>query len=142
MKPRRSVWSCSPMVVGWTRGCCNERISASAAESTRHLQHDFAALVWSTIEHFVSRPHVRQRQDGPDLRDDFASVEQSRNRAEPRRRDISVEECRTDVRTRGYEIRGNHCDENSARFQHRDCTVTSVAADSVDYYVNQTHNVR
>src|SRR3954469_17637087 len=112
MEPRRSVWSCSPIVLGWTRGCCNEGISAGAAESTRHLQHDFAAAVWSTIEHFVSRAHVRERQAGPDLRDDCASLEQSRNRAEPRRRDISVEECRTDVGTRGYEIRGHDRDEN------------------------------
>jgi hypothetical protein len=45
-------------------------------ESTRHLQHDLSAPVWSTSEHLVSCAHVGQRQDGPDLWDDFATFEQ------------------------------------------------------------------
>src|SRR3954470_15637554 len=115
---------------------------ASAAESTRHLQHDFTALVWSTSEHFVSCAHARQRQDGPDLWDNFATLEQSRYRAEPRRRDFCVEKCRADIRTRGHEIRRNDGDENSARFQDGDRTFTTVAADRVNHDVNRTRNVR
>src|SRR5204862_3429584 len=73
--------------------------------------------MWSTSEHFVSCAHVRQRHDGTDLWDDSATFEQSRNRAEPRRRDFCVEECRADIRTRGHEVRGNDRDEKSARFR-------------------------
>jgi len=98
--------------------------------------------VWSTSEHFVSCAHARQRQDGPELWEDFATFEQSRNRGEPRRRDICVEECRADIRARRHEVRGNDRDENSARFQDGDRTFTSVAADRVDHDVNRTPNTR
>jgi hypothetical protein len=66
--------------------CGASSCQARTNGSSRHLQHDFPALVWSTSEHFVSYAHACQRQDGPDLWEDLATFEPSRNRAEPRRR--------------------------------------------------------
>ena len=40
------------------------------------LQHDLAALVGSAGEHFVSKLHLFEGQDGTDLGHEFAAIEQ------------------------------------------------------------------